>query len=104
MSRPHSAMSSNGPLLDPRNLHYVQGLHQDLPSGWTGFWRARSSRMSRSGVRKDRKIRSVKLPTFGLDQSLGEIVGVDEAVGVSGADGRIARGPWGMTPGFGGLT
>ena len=36
-------------------------------------------------------------PLFGLDHSLEEIAGVDEATGVSGTDGQIARVPWGTT-------
>ena len=45
--------------------------------------------MSRSGDRKDRKVRSHRVVDPGLCHGLEEVVGVGEAYGVSGANGRV---------------
>ena len=51
----------------------------------------KSSRMSRSGDRKDRKMRSTELSTRGLGHGFEEVISVAEAHGVSGADSGIAE-------------
>ena len=45
-------------------------------------WSPRSSRISRSGVRKDRKARSIELSTLAWAHGPEEVVRVDEADGV----------------------
>ena len=48
--------------------------------------------MSRSGERKDRKVRSARVVDSGLAHGPEVVVGMDEAGGVPGPDGGVAQG------------
>ena len=47
--------------------------------------------MSRSGERKDLKVRSTELSTLALAHGPEVVVGMDEADGVPGPDGGVAQ-------------